>query len=542
MKTKCLIISVLLTSLIFSCAMNGDDNKPNEPKNSEKTSEATSETPAEKINAKSPAVSANRMLISPDGSAVTFTCTAESSDGSLSYQWYTSTDGAEENKSAIEGATSATYTTEAFTQKEIRYYFCTVTNTISDNGDKGNKTASQTTPFYAAYTGLPVIEIETVDKEEPTADYVSPPAGCYGGGLKNATKVPGQMKIIKDGVSIYNSGSYVKKQSGITIKLRGNTSAYSAKKPYKIKLQKKADLLDGLVQNRDSNCKDKDWILLKDATSLNTFVGMTVADILGTPWTPEFAFVDVVLNGDYKGVYLLIEAISQNVKRINVADDGYIIERDAYWWNEDVKFITPLYNQKYTFKYPDEEDVQKDESILTYIENYMNNLEQNVQAGNYEDYLDVESFARWLLIHDILGTWDAGGSNVYIYKYDSTENSKIFMATTWDYDSNYCMKDSWANQHNGDRIYADPMFKSDNPAFKNSYKTQWKTISSTLWPELLTKLEELNSLQGEDINLSRKCDAYRWNGTSVTVTDNIKTAEDWFVTRTSWLNMNIYKL
>ncbi|MBQ7753979.1 MAG: hypothetical protein IJR80_10075, partial [Treponema sp.] len=168
MKTKCLIISVLLTSLIFSCAMNGDDNKPNEPKNSEKTSEATSETPAEKINAKSPAVSANQMLISPDGSAVTFTCKAESSDGSLSYQWYTSTDGTEENKSAIEGATSASYTTEAFTQKEIRYYFCTVTNTIPDNGDKGSKTASQTTAFYAAYTGLPVLYLNTGDT--PTSE------------------------------------------------------------------------------------------------------------------------------------------------------------------------------------------------------------------------------------------------------------------------------------------------------------------------------------------------------------------------------------
>jgi len=539
MKTKSMIMTLILSSLLFSCSMNSNDNSLPAP---EKASETSEKPKSDPVNAAKPAVSANRMLISPDGSAVTFTCKAESTDGTLSYQWYSSPDGSEENKSAIDKATSATYTTEAFTQKEIRYYFCTVTNTISDNGDKGSKTASQTTAFYAAYTGLPVIVIETENKEEPTADYVSPPTGCYGAGLKNATKVPGQMKIMKDGVSIHDSGSYVTKQSGITIKLRGNTSAYGAKKPYKIKLQKKADLLDGLVQNRDSKCKDKDWILLKDATSLNTFIGMTVSDILGTLWTPEFAFVDVVLNGDYKGAYLLIEAISQSEKRINIADDGYIIERDAYWWNEDVKFITSLYNQKYTFKYPDEEDVQKDSSILTYIENYMNNLEQNVQTGTYEDYLDVESFARWLLIHDILGTWDAGGSNVYMYKYDSTENSKIFMATTWDYDSNYWMKDSWANQHNGNRIYADPMFKSDNSSFKNSYKSQWKSISSTLWPELLTKLEKLNTLQGEDINLSRKCDAYRWNENSESVADNIKTAENWFVTRTSWLNMNIYKL
>lgn len=116
------------------------------------------------VNADAPELFVGQtMLISPDRSGVTFTCNAESADGTISYQWYTSSDGKEENKVAIDGANAASYTTEGFIEKEIRYYFCTVTNTIADNGDSGVKANSQTTAFYAAYTGLPTLYLNTGD-------------------------------------------------------------------------------------------------------------------------------------------------------------------------------------------------------------------------------------------------------------------------------------------------------------------------------------------------------------------------------------------
>ena len=96
-------------------------------------------------------------------------------------------------------------------------------------------------------TGLPVLCVETVDHEEPTCQYVSAPAGSIGRTIRNATKVPGRMTIYQriDGVDslMYDSGDYEKDVSGMTIKIRGNSSAYYDKKPYKIKLQKKRDLL-----------------------------------------------------------------------------------------------------------------------------------------------------------------------------------------------------------------------------------------------------------------------------------------------------------
>lgn len=74
--------------------------------------------------------------------------------------------------------------------------------------------------------GLPVLQIETLDGEEPTCDYINPPEGAMGQSITNATKVPGRVVVRKDGQTIYDSGDYVKSTSGMTVKIRGNTSAY----------------------------------------------------------------------------------------------------------------------------------------------------------------------------------------------------------------------------------------------------------------------------------------------------------------------------
>ena len=350
----------------------------------------------------------------------------EANGGNLTYQWYESADGTTNTGTAIENENQNTYIVSPFTERGIRYFYCVA------NVENESTTSSIAT---VAYTELAIIEITTVNNEEPVAEQVSPPEGCYGAGLRNATKVPARMIISKDGEVLYDSGDYEKKQSGLTIKLRGNTSAYSEKKPYKIKLQKKADLLKDLLSRDDSKYKDKDWILLKDATSLNTFVGMTVADIAGTEWTPEFAFVNVIINGSYRGTYLLIEAISKNEKRVNVADDGYIIEWDAYWWNEDKKFITNL-NQKYTFKYPDPDNgnIKKNDDNYNYILGFMNEMETALRSSDFKDpekgyrkYLDAESFAKWYLVMEIMGNHDPN-----FYYVLPRRGAKLKMYPTWD--------------------------------------------------------------------------------------------------------------
>ena len=102
----------------------------------------------------------------------------------------------------------------------------------------GDTTVMTLTDIIA--TGLPTMVVETIDHEEPTCDYVYAPAGCMGASITNATKVPGRLMIYQrlNGVDsvLYDSGEYEESASGMTIKIRGNTSAFEAKKPYTINL------------------------------------------------------------------------------------------------------------------------------------------------------------------------------------------------------------------------------------------------------------------------------------------------------------------
>lgn len=387
-------------------------------------------------------------------------------------------------------------------------------------------------------TGLPVVEIMTNDGEEPACEYVSPPSGENGAGITNNEYVKGAMRIILGDEIIYESGAYEKDTSGMRIKIRGNTSAYSDKKPYKIKLSKKADLLfrDGKTNNK---YKDKEWLLLKDGTSLNTVVGMKTADLCGIEWTPEFTFVDVIMNGNYRGSYLLIESVKQSEVRCDVnEDDGFVIEDDAYWWNEDKYFQTEL-SREFTFKHPDPDDVTEEQ--MAYIKDYVQNLENTLKDGNdYSHLIDEKSFVSWLVTHDILGTWDSAGSNIYMTKKDSTGNSPLAMTTPWDFDSNYRMKNTWANIHSSRIFYYNYLIKYDS--FKNSYSEKFRTVSPKFEEEIAEELENLKMTQGEAIDKSRSLDAKKWGGKATAIEDDIATAKNWFSERLPWISANINDL
>ena len=470
------------------------------------------------------------------GESVKLSAKASNNDATIYYRWYqTSKDNSSTDKLLSKWSEDSDIEIPFFSEIEIRYYYC---QAASDTTDM--RTYAVSKKASVAHTGLPTLYINTVNNEEPTAEYIKHPTEeTYGDGVRNATKVPAKMEIFTDEYiyPVYNSGEYVKKQSGLTVKIRGNTSAtYSSKKPFKLKLQKKADLLAKIVGRDDPDYQDKDWYLLRDGWTINAFVGLEIADIVGVGWTPDYAYVDVFVNGDYRGVYILTEAISRCKNRINISKDGYIIERDAYWWNEDVKFITDKYDQKYTFKYPDDDEISDEQ--IQYISNEMNIVEQNITSNNYQDYIDQNSFARWILTHDILGTWDGAGSNIFMYKYDNTDTSKIFMSSPWDFDSNYMVgADAWSTQHNNQRAYMRMLFQHED--FYDCYKQVWDNISNNLIKYISEIFQNFETTQANSINLAREYDAARWNIKYNTVEYELDSAMQWFEDRTKWLKSHI---
>jgi hypothetical protein len=381
--------------------------------------------------------------------------------------------------------------------------------------------------------GLPVVVVETIDAEEPSCEYLTPEDGYPGYSIRNATKVPGRIRVIEGDSTSYDSGEYEEDISGMTIKLRGNNSAFTEKKPYKIKLQRRADMLWG-----DDHYKDKDWVLLKDENpSLNLMVGLKVNELVGLQWTPRFRFVNLLFNGDYRGVYMLCESVKRNTEcRLKVSSSGFIFEMDPYWWNEDLWFKSNMSGRKYTFKYPDPENVIPEQ--LDYLIDYMTKVDFSPYDGTYEQYIDLESLASWVLGHDILGTYDASGSNIFITKYDDGDSTKLMMGNMWDFDTIEQMPDDFSLVHTfTGGFFPYPLFSSTNKAFTQAYINKWNELKSIIF----YKMEQfLNDFSTSNVAIalekSRTLDFKRWGTTGPTVAENIETNIQWFRERKVWLH------
>ncbi len=382
-------------------------------------------------------------------------------------------------------------------------------------------------------TGLPLVVVETVNHEEPTYEIAVAPPGCLGQSIKNATKVPGRLVVINGENTTYDSGEYESGTSGITIKVRGNWSANLRNHPYKIKLQKKDDLLC----RGDKRYKDKDWLLLR-VPNLNTMIGFKINEMLGLQWTPRYQYVNVVLNGDYQGLYMLVESVDRNADcRLDVEKSGYVFELDAYWWNEDLSVKTSFgWNVNYTFKYPDSEDITDEQ--LSNFEKYIYQMEASLMDATYTEYIDVESFANWMLAHDILGDIDSAGSNMFLTKYDDSSTSKIMMGSLWDYDM--IMKaEEWAYIHQA--YYFSLLFESENGTFKNTYARRWKDVKDILFDSLFEYFDQfVESPEGQALNAAIPYHNNRWTEYELqTIQTYFESAKSYFETRKSWLDENI---
>lgn len=408
----------------------------------------------------------------------------------------------------------------------------------TDKADSLATGSGKMTDWPSSYV-LPLLEITTIDEEEPTCSYVFHPEGAFGISITNATKVPGRAVLTLNNITIFDSGEYEKDKSGMTIKIRGNTSAYNhAKKPFKIKLQKKGDMLC----RGEERFYDKDWVLICDGDdTFKAMVGYKVSELFGLGWTPAYKYVNLVINGDYRGIYMLIESVNRNADcRINVDKrSGYVFECDAYWWNENLYFRTPE-NHYYTFKYPDPDKITDEQ--VDYIKRTMEQVELSIADGTYSRYIDVSSFAAWLLAHDVLGTQDAGGANIYLTKYDSTRQSKVKMATLWDFDSTmkFVNLEKWANVHFDSFFYFKDLLGDSTSYFNYCYKKLWQEKSDSIFSALYHFFDEfLSSYTRYGIDNSRKYDQQRWGYQHGNSRDDIRQYHEWFEKRKPWLDRAI---
>ena len=183
--------------------------------------------------------------------------------------------------------------------------------------------------------------------------------------------------------------------------------------------------------------------------------------------------MNLVINGKYHGLYYLCEAIKVNKNRVNIDDEDFLLEMDDYF-DEPLKFRSAIKNMPVQLK----ED-EKTESDLDFIESKINYIESilyspdfpytdsnhTVYDSSFTKYIDIDSFAKFYLVNEIMNNFEVGGPKSCYFTYDTSE-SLLKAGPVWDFD--------WGGAKGGENLviagslYYDALFKTKE--FKEKLK------------------------------------------------------------------------
>lgn len=302
------------------------------------------------------------------------------------------------------------------------------------------------------------------------------------------------------------------------IRGRGNSTWGMPKKPYRLKLDKKSVIL-GLAEERD-------WVLLAnyiDPTLMLNAVALKIGQLLELPFTNHAIPVDLILNGEYAGSYMLTEQVELSSTRVNIdKKEGILLELDTNF-DEDFQFKSTHYNLPVMVKDPDIES----EEHFQRVKDEFHQLEAAIASDQfpntpYKEYLDVESLAKYFIVYNLTHNMEINHpKSTYIHK---DAGGKYTMGPIWDFD--------WAYDFEGRGIHFDsfqrPFLTNKNfpapalgytffsrffkdPEFVALYKETW----SHFYSEKKDELMEYIDWYAEQITESQKKDQAKWkNGTT----------------------------
>ncbi len=320
----------------------------------------------------------------------------------------------------------------------------------------------------------------------------------------NAAPITDKENYVTCTVSVVNADEeYCFIDSSAGIRLRGNTTFYYPKKPYRIKFDTKTSLF-GLDQN-------KSWVLLamyQDFSNIKDYSAFAFADAIGTTaFVPNAIHVEVYLNGSYIGLYLLTDQVDENAGRTGVEADfdasatevPFLVECDQHAPDEGIedvdyfKIVNSDRTSYYAVKYP-ESDERYTQEQFDYIKNYIIKVNElcyssSVTRAEFEEYVDLSSFIDYYLIQELMGNGDVSWKSVFMSK---SLDGKLVMGPLWDFD--------WAAggpMSSGGEVTKDTWY-SDRNWFSNMLKKSWfKQAVADRWQEIIPTLNEVITGLGE---------------------------------------------
>lgn len=355
--------------------------------------------------------------------------------------------------------------------------------------------------------GAPVLPFS----ESVLSWYVEPELPIVRIDTENAAPILDRENYVRATMTVDPNGSGFAPYSGtLGIRGRGNSTWQLPKKPYRLKLDTRSPMF-GIASSRD-------WALLAnsfDRSQVRTSTAEAISKSTDLAWTPTYRHVEVILNGEYLGVYQFTETVRLASTRVAIDEleptdntppaitGGYLLEIDARLEeNNEPGWRTPR-NVPVVVKEPDPATPEQRAYIRGHVNAFENALFSTGFAdpvNGYRRYLDVPSFIDHYLVQEITRNGDSFWSSTYFHK--RRNDDRLVFGPMWDFDRSIGSPvtvrpqppEGWYARENAPwvrRLLQDPAFAAEVDArFRellptlNTLPSQIRTLADSLVPAI----------------------------------------------------------
>lgn len=338
---------------------------------------------------------------------------------------------------------------------------------------------------------LPVLYIQTENSAAITSkeDYI------------NATYYLDNM-----GLSDYQSIGTKTEPLDMEIKGRGNYSWTGfEKKPYRIKLADKQPLL-GMN-------KSKHFTLLAHADDSNdrkgfmrNAVGFELSKLIGMTYTPDAKPLELVLNGDYIGLYFLTEHIRVDKDRVNIVEQedeeidsekitgGWLVEIDNYDTDPHITIKEGGKTTMWiTYKTPEVLSYLQEQYLTQQMKLIDNLVYGDKNSNELWNHLDMDALAKFYIVQELTDNYESFHGSCYLHK-DVGTNAKWNFGPVWDFGSSF-------NRDKSQYMYQGAVWHNHwipeickFPAFMNRVKEIWNEFYNGKYNDIYTFIDAHESL------------------------------------------------
>jgi hypothetical protein len=385
--------------------------------------------------------------------------------------------------------------------------------------------------------------------------------------IRDTPRVYGNMKVVYRGdgartyVSDQDTESYLQYNGRISIEIRGSSSQALPKKQYGLTTLKQDDRTNNNVSILGMP-SENDWILnglAYDPSLLRDYLTYNLMRRTGT-YAPRTHYCEVIINGDYKGLYVFQEKIKADKDRVKIikiehsdnvypnVTGGYITKADKPG-TDPVAWTMPTYSNAQVLYI---HQVPKPGEILTIQHNYIKSqfedlasraMNESISSG-FPTIIDVKTFVDFMLINELTANVDAYQISTYFHK---DRGGKLRAGPIWDFNFSYgndlytvsrSLYNTWQFD-NGDNLGS--KFWKDlftNPTFKCYLAKRFAALTSTgnvfHQEYIATFIDEIIALIGE----AKEREHARW-GTLEHHEADIQQIKDFIGMRIAWMIENL---